>query len=97
MMDDDLFDRDIGRIEPILKKLIDEHGIDAVDAALVPLIGQFNWDTWQRVQNLAQRLSRRSTRPLSREAHARGFRKARDKRTRKHHSKARRRPHSHQT
>lgn len=55
----DLYDRDIGKIEPALEKLIAKHGIDAVRAALVPLIGQFKWETWQRVSNLAKRLDQR--------------------------------------
>jgi hypothetical protein len=47
------------QIERALKKLIAEHGIEKVNRALVPLIGQFNWSDWQRVSNLANRLNRR--------------------------------------
>jgi hypothetical protein len=46
-------------IERALEKLIAEHGIDRINEALTPLIGQFNWDAWQRVYNLPNRISRR--------------------------------------
>jgi predicted amidophosphoribosyltransferase len=47
------------QIERVLQKLIEQHGIDKIDEALTPLIAQFKWDDWQRVYNLAHRLSRR--------------------------------------
>ena len=52
------------QIERALQKLIAEHGIEKVNRALVPLIGQFNWSDWQRVSNLVNRLNRRK-RPKS--------------------------------
>jgi hypothetical protein len=46
-------------IERALQELIDQHGIEKINAALTPLIGQFKWSEWQRVYNLAKRLNAR--------------------------------------
>ena len=58
-MDATLIDRDIQTIEPILEELVQQHGIEAVEAALSPLLTVGNWDAWQRVANAARRIARR--------------------------------------
>jgi hypothetical protein len=46
-------------MEAALEKLIEQHGIAAINDALEPLIGQFKWSDWQRVYNLVNRLNNR--------------------------------------
>jgi hypothetical protein len=46
-------------IEAALEKLIEQHGIAAINDALEPLIMQFKWSDWQRVYNLVNRLNNR--------------------------------------
>ena len=46
-------------IEHALQELIDQHGIEKIYDALMPLIGKFKWSEWQRVYNLVNHLNRR--------------------------------------
>jgi hypothetical protein len=46
-------------IERALEKLIEQHGVEKVRAALDPLLGQFKWTEWQRIKNLVNRLQQR--------------------------------------
>jgi len=46
-------------LETAIERMVEEHGIDAVEAALDPLISKYKWQDWLAVCRYAQKVHRR--------------------------------------